>query len=190
MAIDMTTVKQIMHNNKEVVKIEDGLGKVLWQKQAERTWHTLWSGSAYAEVYTTSWDEYWHESISNRNVLATIPEEAMVEGCQLRITWSYSWGEHPSSYYDRYYLRNNHSSRAVPPKPCTIDTTSLGTGTDWRLLGVLALGDSEARYQGEAYLKLNSNTRELSLDTSYNSGQRIGYDYSARFTITQIEVYY
>ena len=35
MAIDMTTVKQIMHNNKEVVKIEDGLGKVLWQKKAE-----------------------------------------------------------------------------------------------------------------------------------------------------------
>ena len=35
MAIDMTTVKQIMHNNKEVVKIEDGLGKVLWQKVTE-----------------------------------------------------------------------------------------------------------------------------------------------------------
>ena len=46
MAIDMTTVKQIMHNNKEVVKIEDGLGKVLWQKQAQPEWHTLWSGSA------------------------------------------------------------------------------------------------------------------------------------------------
>lgn len=34
MAIDMTTVKQIMHNNKEVVKIEDGLGNILWQKQS------------------------------------------------------------------------------------------------------------------------------------------------------------
>lgn len=34
MAIDMTTVKQIMHNNKEVAKIEDGLGNILWQKAA------------------------------------------------------------------------------------------------------------------------------------------------------------
>lgn len=31
MAIDMTTVKQIMHGNKEVLKIEDGHG-ILWQK--------------------------------------------------------------------------------------------------------------------------------------------------------------
>lgn len=34
MAIDMTTVKQIMHNNKEVAKIEDSLGNILWQKQS------------------------------------------------------------------------------------------------------------------------------------------------------------
>ena len=32
MAIDMTTVKQIMHGNKEVAKIEDSLGNILWQK--------------------------------------------------------------------------------------------------------------------------------------------------------------
>ena len=90
MAIDMTTVKQIMHNNKEVVKIEDGLGKVLWQKQAQPEWHTLWSGSEYAKVYTTSSNVLWKSSISNTNVLATIPIEAMGSGCQLRITWSYS----------------------------------------------------------------------------------------------------
>ena len=41
MAIDMTTVKQIMHNNKEVVKIEDGLGKVLWQKVADQPFRRL-----------------------------------------------------------------------------------------------------------------------------------------------------
>lgn len=89
MAIDMTTVKQIMHNNKEVVKIEDGLGKVLWQKKAEPQWHTLWSGSDYAKVYTDS-TAYWNSEISNTNTLATIPLEAMGSGCQLRITWSYT----------------------------------------------------------------------------------------------------
>ena len=30
--IDMTTVKQIMHGDKEVIKIEDGLGNTMWQK--------------------------------------------------------------------------------------------------------------------------------------------------------------
>ena len=29
MAIDMTTVKEIHYNNKEVAKIEDGLGNIL-----------------------------------------------------------------------------------------------------------------------------------------------------------------
>ena len=41
MAIDMTTVKQIMHNNKEVVKIEDGLGNILWQKASPVTTITI-----------------------------------------------------------------------------------------------------------------------------------------------------
>lgn len=30
--IDMTTVKQIMHGDKEVIKIEDSLGNIMWQK--------------------------------------------------------------------------------------------------------------------------------------------------------------
>ena len=189
MAIDMTTVKQIMHNNKEVVKIENGLGKVLWQKEAGPQWHTLWSGSAYAKVYTTSRDYHWRGSVSDTNVLATIPLEAMASGCKLRITWSYSWGESPSSS-SRYYLKNNSSSSSVPAKPYIIDTTSLGTITHWKLLGLLAYGDMEVRYQGGAYLRWNSNTRELSLSTSYNSGQAIGYNYSAQFTLTKIEAYY
>ena len=33
MSINMADVKQIMHNNKEVVKIQDSLGNILWQKQ-------------------------------------------------------------------------------------------------------------------------------------------------------------
>lgn len=32
MAIDMKTVKKIMHNNKEVAKIADSHGNILWQK--------------------------------------------------------------------------------------------------------------------------------------------------------------
>lgn len=35
MSIDMTTVKEITHNNKDVVKIEDSNGNILWQKQSQ-----------------------------------------------------------------------------------------------------------------------------------------------------------
>ena len=41
MAIDMTTVKQIMHNNKEVAKIQDSLGNILWQKASPVTTITI-----------------------------------------------------------------------------------------------------------------------------------------------------
>lgn len=50
-------------------------------------WHTLWSGHEYAELYTRN--DYWQSSISNTNVLATIPLEAMADGGKLRLTWIY-----------------------------------------------------------------------------------------------------
>lgn len=37
MAVDMSNVKQIMHNNKEVIKIEDSLGNVLWENKKGST---------------------------------------------------------------------------------------------------------------------------------------------------------
>ena len=37
MAVDMSNVKQIMHNNKEVIKIEDSNGKILWENNKEST---------------------------------------------------------------------------------------------------------------------------------------------------------
>lgn len=37
----MTTVKQIMHNSKEVAKIEDGLGNILWQKQSAKVLQSI-----------------------------------------------------------------------------------------------------------------------------------------------------
>ena len=41
MAVDMSNVKQIMHNNKEVIKIEDSLGHIIWQKEEEQPYRRL-----------------------------------------------------------------------------------------------------------------------------------------------------
>ena len=57
MAIDMTTVKQIMHNNKEVAKIEDGLGNVLWQKVKEPEWHTIYDNSTGTKIMALDGDK-------------------------------------------------------------------------------------------------------------------------------------
>lgn len=49
MSIDMTTVKQIMHNNKEVSKIEDTNGNVLWQKPLIRNKLYYFNGADISE---------------------------------------------------------------------------------------------------------------------------------------------
>lgn len=47
MSINMADVKQIMYGNKEVTKIEDGLGNVLWQKQATVDPYLIYIGNGY-----------------------------------------------------------------------------------------------------------------------------------------------
>ena len=47
MAIDMSTVKAITHNNKDVTKIQDSLGNVLWQKGEEPSLELFMSRSSY-----------------------------------------------------------------------------------------------------------------------------------------------
>ena len=53
MAVDMSNVKQIMHNNKEVIKIEDSLGHIIWQKVPEQPFRRLdyisFDGTNYCE---------------------------------------------------------------------------------------------------------------------------------------------
>ena len=55
MAVDMSNVKQIMHNNKEVIKIEDSLGHIIWQKKTTTTTTITWTGNAIIDkVYTVT----------------------------------------------------------------------------------------------------------------------------------------
>ena len=93
MAIDMTTVKQIMHNNKEVVKIEDGLGKVLWQKKAEPEWHTVYEKSSGYDL------RYW---INKGWATTGVPCNISNKAIKLRIKYKpvYYDGSHkPSGKY-------------------------------------------------------------------------------------------
>lgn len=63
MSIDMTTVKEITHNNKEVVKIEDSNGNILWQKASANTIDFIVTGAGNSDylyaliTYTNSTTE-------------------------------------------------------------------------------------------------------------------------------------
>lgn len=52
MAVDMSNVKQIMHNNKEVIKIEDHLGNIIWQKPSiyRRLEYIKFNGAEYVNT--------------------------------------------------------------------------------------------------------------------------------------------
>lgn len=62
MAVDMSNVKQIMHNNKEVIKIEDSLGHIIWQKESEQPYRRLeyihFNGNDYIDSEYTPWDNF------------------------------------------------------------------------------------------------------------------------------------
>lgn len=112
MAIDMTTVKQIMHNNKEVAKIEDGLGNVLWQKVTGPEWHTIWSGSAWAKRAISGNKNVFSKSTTSS--FYTLPTTYT----KFRFTFTISWGGVDSSC--RRYVANWTQVDSLP-SPYVID---------------------------------------------------------------------
>lgn len=94
MAIDMTTVKKIMHNNKEVAKIEDGLGNVLWQKAAEPEWHTIYDNSSGYDMRLWS-NKQWATTkvpcdISSKATKLRITYKAYCKGAYMRLSFNTS----------------------------------------------------------------------------------------------------
>lgn len=65
MAIDMTTVTAITHNNKDVVKIEDNNGNVLWEKPAPAVRQTLYYIKAnQANYYEVDLENKTYQSLT------------------------------------------------------------------------------------------------------------------------------
>ncbi len=126
MAIDMTTVKQIMHNNKEVVKIEDGLGNVLWQKVADQPYRRLeylvFDGTNYCDsaehnannrayrldYMQTGWADnglcypfgIWNPAAAPHNILLTRNEKSNTEtGFEICRVGNTTFGTYPPTTY-------------------------------------------------------------------------------------------
>lgn len=182
MAIDMTTVKQIMHNNKEVVKIEDGLGKVLWHKETGPEWHTLWSGSAWAKRTSSGSNSTYSKSASSS--FYTLPAEYT----KFRFTFTYSLGNIDRSNTKFY---NNNSKVNSLTSPLIIDNLKVPTynGDINDVIGITYNGSySNVAYYFYLSIRINYN-RELSI-FAYGDSFTLGLSGTTQFTLTEIEAYY
>ena len=179
MAIDMTTVKQIMHNNKEVVKIEDGLGKVLWQKEAGPQWHTIFEGS---------WSETWdanrgYEYVHICDLVATD------KPTKLRITGSINTTIF-NPIIELTWINESKETFQFPKLPFAInkETTQFNV-TDSSWMTILHCNCTRWQYEnavkGGFIFEIYPNSK-LRAVLSGNSLQ----EYSITLNITKIEQYY
>lgn len=181
MAIDMTTVKQIMHNNKEVAKIEDGLGNILWQKAPSQQWHTLWSGSDTVTIPTSTSSNVTHNILSN-TLTGTV---------KIRVTFTMTVQSGTySSGYPNYTVNGSSYGTTAPTSPLEMDVnfdniSSLGK----TLVGVNLRKpvDYTSYYSyGAASLRLYNGY----FQTYAYLSDRLGVGGKATFKLTKLEAYY
>ena len=126
MAVDMSNVKQIMHNNKEVIKIEDSLGHIIWQKKKTTVTTTItWTGSNILnKVYTVS------NASSDMDTLTFVSLSKFKNAIATQLGISSSDIISISDYQWQNYWRNgvgwNNSTSTVMWK-----TSDSSSGADW-----------------------------------------------------------
>ena len=179
MAIDMTTVKQITHNNKEVVKIEDGLGKVLWQKEIGPEWHTIFEGS---------WSETW-DSNKSRAYVHICDLVVTDKPTKLRITGSINNTIY-NPIIELTWINESKETFQFPSLPFAInkETTQFNV-TDSSWINILQCNCTRWQYENAVYggfkfQLINNRNLRAELD---------GYhlqEYSITLNITKVEQYY
>lgn len=119
MAIDMTTVKQIMHNNKEIVKIEDGLGKVLWQKVVDQPYRRL----EYLTFDGTNYCETNEHNANNRAYGLDYTQTGWISSglCYPFGIWT------PEDPQNILLTRNERGNSRTGFETCRVSNTSFGT---------------------------------------------------------------
>lgn len=156
MSIDMTTVKQIMHNNKEVAKIEDLGGNILWQKVSAKVLQSItlagytttftrgnafsyggtvtanYSDGTTANVTSSTTFSGYNMSVSGTyTVTASYTEDSTTVTATYSITvnkkWTQIWSGSKQSYARVYYGSwTNYTAGGVIT---TINTGSYGTAS-------------------------------------------------------------
>lgn len=201
MSVNLDNVKAIVHNNKNVVKIEDSHG-IVWQKPSAGEWHTIWTGDISRSTSTPGETTFLH----NYSL-------GLTGQVQFRVTWtnvsSYS---SQSSYSKKHYLRmgtsstasgtgyyagsSNSGSYTSAPNP-TEFTVDLGDGSsaiNYRFIWgpVCELWRNSSYYNYAAYSGIRiynyTTTGDLTLSTVATTSNSNYNSSSCR--ITKVEVFY
>ena len=179
MAVDMSNVKQIMHNNKEVIKIEDSSGHVIWQKGPSASWHTLWEGTQECSAW--AWYGNWYKYTPSSPVTlctidtSTIPDLSNV---QCRITFSKMEADgNSTSYIPSTKPTSPYTFTDITKGRIVLEAKGIASNDAYWCMALIAISRSG-----------NTTYFRASVSRSGTPAQYEGY--KGEITVTKIELYY
>lgn len=186
MAIDMTTVKQIMHNNKEVAKIEDSLGNILWQKQVSPTL-TYYVNMFTIRSTTSKRDGYFDINMFNGSSGTLVDFATTTNQYFCLLTASEFWGFNTKTLASGTTIGNTFNSSAAPGttyRLCYIENntayivgggttvtndTPIGYSTSWSSASEAqlypAVGGTNTNTRSEMFRAVSNNTANLRINS-------------------------
>lgn len=216
MAIDMSTVKAILHNNKDVTKIQDGLGNVLWQKAKEIRTGTITlnfaaSGSTYPTytIVTSSSTSPYTSYIrlpSINSIKSQIENATGISASDVNsitsATVTFSSRQATSTNYTYHvYITTGSSSSSIEVLPGTVVSDINVTGTPAYQEKLFTTPDLKSNlyqstyralylYKGSVAGSSKSNARILGTASTNTYGYTFNASGSMRWTMTINYTYY
>lgn len=200
MSINLDNVKQIIHNNKKVIKIENSHG-IVWQAPPSEDWHTVWEGtltvSTPSPTTTSIVSEY--TNIVNPNLTGEHNVRFYFSNLDVRVRSSSSSGVFVVSNY----FKDNTASSSKPTSPVelTMNFDSTYDPTSYTSAGSLIGGwGSYSDNSGGGSSKGQLRTLRVVYDPTegfrfkterehYAGGIAGGFN-ACTMTLTKIEIYY
>lgn len=193
MSINLDNVKAIVHNNKNVVKIEDSHG-IVWQKKDD--WIEIWSGSKSitAPAPTGTSTSTTHELIVKPDYSALGIDLNLNYKVRVHFTFdNCSTSTSMGTASDLYYANNVNLGSTAPTSPVIADNINLQASQT---------KDAFTSYSGYVNRDSSNNyrqSRKVYIEYTLANGFRLGADVwqgrygswgtvSAGMTVTKIEV--
>lgn len=171
MSINLDNVKAIVHNNKNVVKIENSHG-IVWQAPPSEGWHTVWEGN---QTFPSS-----QSASSYKQKICDLPIAMWnydSSHFKLRLTYSAWVNDYSTSY--KYQIGRQAGTTVRPASPIEV---TIDPGTyDWGNTGTSNWYKSSAcsheirpnflRSSGTRYVPgIGSFQKYLTLNMAHNGG--------------------
>ena len=192
MSVNLDNVKAIVHNNKNVVKIENSHG-IVWQAPPSGEWHEI---SLYSTG--TSWKASSGSTSGSMLQTAAFPSDLPAGTYTCRVTYTVTFN--PSSVSNpatHYYIADGTDtiSTSNPPTNPHEFTISFGIGTvsqTDKIIGGRGYFSDQSTYEGIwlRYTYYNGAGTFYLRAQKYNASTSIVNRADVQLTITKLEVFY